>query len=281
MTTRSASCRRKTPTGREEVAAAILEAATDLFAERGPAATSIRDIAARSKVNHGLVFRHFGTKDQLVGAVLDHLGATSTALLRRPMRRPRRLERALDRQMRVMARTLLDGYPAGQLQTRFPGHVRAARRVRPRHDDDRSARLALANAAALQFGWRLFAPFLRSADRSRRADGRRDARGRCSAEMARIVEPWPSPSVAHSGSIWKPGGATNNQDLPVLLAHYGIQAAADQTTTGALEQDLAPRTQGDRRAQQRDPLGSSAATAARKTIPWSSPASTPKPVWCT
>jgi Peptidase_C39 like family len=48
-----------------------------------------------------------------------------------------------------------------------------------------------------------------------------------------------TPSVAHSGSIWKPGGATNNQNLPVLLAHYGIHAAADQTTTGALEQDLA------------------------------------------
>ena len=70
------------PTGREEVAAAILEAATDLFAERGPAATSIRDIAARSKVNHGLVFRHFGTKDQLVGAVLDNLGRVSTTLRR-------------------------------------------------------------------------------------------------------------------------------------------------------------------------------------------------------
>ncbi len=36
-----------------------------------------------------------------------------------------------------------------------------------------------------------------------------------------------TPSVAHAGSIWKPGGATNNQDLPVLLAHYGIRAAAD------------------------------------------------------
>jgi len=82
MTTRSATVRGKMPTGREEVAAAILEAATDLFAERGPAATSIRDIAARSKVNHGLVFRHFGTKDRLVGAVLDHLGTDLTDLLR-------------------------------------------------------------------------------------------------------------------------------------------------------------------------------------------------------
>ena len=120
MTTRfGKSLRSATPTGREEVAAAILEAATDLFAERGPAATSIRDIAARSKVNHGLVFRHFGTKDQLVGAVLDHLGTTLTDLL--DSGAPADVvERALDRQMRVMARTLLDGYPAAQLQKRFP-----------------------------------------------------------------------------------------------------------------------------------------------------------------
>jgi hypothetical protein len=48
-----------------------------------------------------------------------------------------------------------------------------------------------------------------------------------------------TPSVAHRGSIWNPGGATNNQDLPVLLAHYGVRAVADQSTTGALEQDLA------------------------------------------
>ena len=91
MTTASASgSRGKIPTGREEVAAAILEAATELFAERGPAATSIRDIAARSKVNHGLVFRHFGTKDQLVGAVLENLGTTTDRICWSPARPPTR-----------------------------------------------------------------------------------------------------------------------------------------------------------------------------------------------
>src|ERR1700739_391189 len=97
MTTRSASGSRKIPTGREEVAAAILEAATDLFAERGPAATSIRDIAARSKVNHGLVFRHFGTKEQLVGAVLDRLGTDLTGLLQ-SCAQPHHVDKALHRQ---------------------------------------------------------------------------------------------------------------------------------------------------------------------------------------
>ena len=188
MTTASASvARRKIPTGREEVAAAILEAATDLFAERGPAATSIRDIAARSKVNHGLVFRHFGTKEQLVGAVLDHLGMTTTALLQSDPSEAE-AERATDRHMRVMARTLLDGYPAGKLQSRFPGASQLLDDIRPGHDNDRSARLAVANAFALQLGWRLFAPFIRSAAG---VDDLTDAELKevLSAEVARIVEP--------------------------------------------------------------------------------------------
>src|ERR1700753_2476647 len=116
MTTDSATGRGKTPTGRAELAAAILAAATELFAERGPAATSIRDIAARSNVNHGLVFRHFGTKDQLVGAVLDHLGASTNALQRTDAS-PAEVQESIDRHMRVIARALLDGYPVGQLQT--------------------------------------------------------------------------------------------------------------------------------------------------------------------
>jgi TetR/AcrR family transcriptional regulator, repressor for neighboring sulfatase len=185
MTTQPAS--RKPPTGREEVAAAVLEAAADLFAERGPAATSIRDIAARSNVNHGLVFRHFGAKEQLVGAVLDHLGTRLTGLLHSGAP-PAAVERALDRQMRVMARTVLDGYPAGQLQRRFPNVAELLDRVRPRHDDDMGARLAVANALALQFGWRLFAPILRSATGLEELTDA-ELRQAVAAEAARIVEP--------------------------------------------------------------------------------------------
>ena len=163
MTTQSARASQgEIPTGREEVAAAILEAATDLFAERGPAATSIRDIAARAKVNHGLVFRHFGAKDQLIGAVLDNLGTNLAGVLGSGAPVDVRDE-AMDRQMRVMARTLLDGYPAERLQKNFPNIATLIDWVRPVHGDDISARLAVANGLALQFGWRMFAPILRSA----------------------------------------------------------------------------------------------------------------------
>ncbi|MCA2243563.1 TetR/AcrR family transcriptional regulator [Mycobacterium sp. WUMAC-067] len=187
MTTTSATGRGKVPTGRAEVAAAILEAATDLFAERGPAATSIRDVAARAGVNHGLVFRHFGTKEQLVGAVLDHLGADLSALLETDTP-PDVVQRSLDRQMRVMARTVLDGYPAGQLQKRFPNIATLLDGVRPLYDDEVKARLAVANALALQFGWRLFAPVLRSATGIEELTDA-ELRAAVGAEVERILGP--------------------------------------------------------------------------------------------
>lgn len=174
------------PVGRAEVAAAVLDAAAELFAERGPAATSIRDVAARSKVNHGLVFRHFGAKDRLVGAVLDHLGSRLSELLERDAPAAE-VERAVDRHTRVVARCLLDGYPAGELQSSFPNLVRLLEQVRPRFDDDLSARLAVANAVALQLGWHLFQPFLRAA---LGLDGEDDAvvRQSVASAIAGIVE---------------------------------------------------------------------------------------------
>jgi Bacterial regulatory proteins, tetR family/Tetracyclin repressor-like, C-terminal domain len=46
--------------------AAILEAAREVFTERGYARATIREIARRAGVTHGLVMRHFGTKEQLL-----------------------------------------------------------------------------------------------------------------------------------------------------------------------------------------------------------------------
>jgi AcrR family transcriptional regulator len=147
------------PVGRDAVVEAVLAAAAELFAERGPAATSIRDIAARSGVNHGLVYRHFGTKEQLVAAVLDRLSddaievsptapATTTAI---------------EQHWRVIARAILDGYPVGQLQHHFPYVSGLVERARRHHPDELNARIAAANAIALQLGWRLFEPFVRAA----------------------------------------------------------------------------------------------------------------------
>ena len=46
------------------------------------------------------------------------------------------------------------------------------------------------------------------------------------------------PSVSHPGPIYRPGANTKNSDLPVLLAHYGVPAAAVHPNLDALAQDL-------------------------------------------
>jgi AcrR family transcriptional regulator len=52
--------------------AAILTAARSVFGEHGDAKGAIREIARRANVTHGLVVRHFETKEQLfVAALLD------------------------------------------------------------------------------------------------------------------------------------------------------------------------------------------------------------------
>ena len=165
MTTARASTssrRADAPLGKEEVVAAVLRSAADLFAERGLAATSIRDIAARSRVNHGLIHRHFGSKDGLVAAVLDHLGQHLAELLAEQGRRAAEVADAVDRQLRVLAYASLDGYPVGELQSRFPTMGVLLDAVRPQHPTELSARLAAAHTIALQLGWCLFGDFLRA-----------------------------------------------------------------------------------------------------------------------
>lgn len=48
----------------------ILKAARELFAERGINLVSIRDIGAAAGVNHALVHRYFGTKEEMVAEII-------------------------------------------------------------------------------------------------------------------------------------------------------------------------------------------------------------------
>jgi hypothetical protein len=48
-------------------------------------------------------------------------------------------------------------------------------------------------------------------------------------------------SIAHPGPIWTPGGATNDVDIPILLARYNVGSDARPSSTDALEQALAQR----------------------------------------
>src|SRR5688572_12374699 len=60
----------------EGTRARILDAALDLFGERGLTGTTVRDIAARAKVNVAAISYYFGGKDELYHAVARMVTAT-------------------------------------------------------------------------------------------------------------------------------------------------------------------------------------------------------------
>ncbi|MEZ5341946.1 MAG: TetR family transcriptional regulator [Acidimicrobiales bacterium] len=66
------------PSGQDEVRQALVQAGLELVASRG-LQFSVRDVADRANVNHGLVHRYFGSKSGLVSAVLDEFNANALA----------------------------------------------------------------------------------------------------------------------------------------------------------------------------------------------------------
>ena len=140
----------------------VLSHAADLFAERGPTATSLRDIAERSGVNAGLIFRHVGNKEAIVAAVLDYLEQDLSAARDTDMPRDV-IEARGERSWKVIARALLDGFDVGRLQHRFTNVEQFVAAARDHYDDEHTARVAAADALALRLGWHLFGSFLKAA----------------------------------------------------------------------------------------------------------------------
>jgi len=54
---------------------ALVQAASELFAERGYADTSLDEIVRRAGVTKGAMFQHFSSKEELLGVVLETVGS--------------------------------------------------------------------------------------------------------------------------------------------------------------------------------------------------------------
>jgi len=182
------------PHGGEAVRAALIAAATDLFAQFGPGAVSVREIAGRAQVNHGLLHRHFGSKDALLTAVLDKLARDLAAEMQRgrPRRRPAlqafRATRKQGTYWRILAHTILEGRRPTDVQKDYPvisGLVQAVKRgqVELRFDPRLDARALTASGVAFALGWLLFEPYLLAATGLGTSGEKRRFR-----EMARVWE---------------------------------------------------------------------------------------------
>jgi len=152
--------------GREGAIEALIDAARELFAERGPSAVSLRDVARRAGVNHGLIHHYIGSRDDLLrlvfSASMDHARAEvegapdSTA----GVGALRRLGAGSDEYTRLLAWALLEGRDPAE----FHGRSSALDAIVAANDDDsRDLRVALAMAMVQTLGWKLFGPYVLAA----------------------------------------------------------------------------------------------------------------------
>jgi AcrR family transcriptional regulator len=63
--------------GVEDTRFRILAATRELYAKKGSRGTTTREVADRAGVNEATLFRHFGTKLQLISAMLDYYSSAS------------------------------------------------------------------------------------------------------------------------------------------------------------------------------------------------------------
>jgi TetR/AcrR family transcriptional regulator, repressor for neighboring sulfatase len=157
--------------GREAAREAIIAAGRDLFSQKGYAAVSVREIAAQAGVNHGLVHRHFGSKEEVLRAVLQgmfsdvgavaqaQLDPSSPDFIKRlfPVAAKRKQDWA------ILMRAVLDGFDFNAAGYQFPitgavvAHVAGKRGKKDREALERAGAIIAGG-----IGWLLLEPYLTS-----------------------------------------------------------------------------------------------------------------------
>lgn len=152
----------------------LVVAAAELLGEVGPRGTSVRMIAERAGVNHGLVHHYFGGKDGLLRVAMERLVTEHADYAReqsdgRPIPAPLALT-GDQRYLRAVVRAVLDGemeLARTELDTGVSVPRAALEHARSRaREHGRGApseiemKASLAIAMALEMGWAALEPFL-------------------------------------------------------------------------------------------------------------------------
>lgn len=155
---------------RENVEAALIAAAADLLGEVGPRSVSVRMIAERAGVNHGLVHHYFGGKAELLRAAMtrlveEHRDFATEKSGGRVVPAPLALNED-QRYLRAVVRAVLDGddeLATTELSTGYSipraalEHVAAKRHMA---EPDIATKAEVAMEMALEMGWAALEPFI-------------------------------------------------------------------------------------------------------------------------
>lgn len=154
---------------RTEAEEKLIAAAADMLGEVGPRAMTVRGVAERAGVNHGLVHHYFGGKDGLAEAAMLHLVQQHANDVRaqsqgNPIPAPLALNNephlravvrsVLDDEMKLATMELTAGVsvPRGALQ-----HVA---RMKQLDEPDMQTKALAAMGMALEMGWAALEPFI-------------------------------------------------------------------------------------------------------------------------
>jgi AcrR family transcriptional regulator len=175
--------------GRAASEQALINAAAALFEEVGPNTVSVRAIAERAGVNHGLVHHYFGSKAGLVQAVLERLADESASAIRE-----RGVDAVIDtqddrvrRHVRVLTRVVLDDAAPEGFQAQFPIVAYLSNLGRDTLGmDDQTSRLRASQVVALMVGWLTLEPWL-LASAGLEPEAAESARADLQAAMVRLA----------------------------------------------------------------------------------------------
>ncbi|CAN5632250.1 TetR/AcrR family transcriptional regulator [soil metagenome] len=145
--------------------ALLLAAATEIITETGSPNITVREVASRAGINHGLVHRYFGTKDALISAVIAEISRTVAEELADPTREGDVLRSdGAGTLARLIGHAMISGGEDGTEALRSAADHPVASVLIQRCEaaglDEKDSRLAAAQIMALGLGWRLNEQFL-------------------------------------------------------------------------------------------------------------------------
>lgn len=162
------------PFGKDGVVSAVISAAGELFSKRGFDGVSVRDIAKKAGVNHGLIHRHFGSKENLRRRTLQYMADAMLADIQDAgslVELSRSAFQSLEKHehfWRILARTILDGRSTGGIHRHYPIARHMIDRVSAAIRDgtlrsDIDPRMIVAAMFSFSCGFIMFEPFILAA----------------------------------------------------------------------------------------------------------------------